>query len=190
MTTPSNIADFFFELSVLKKLPRSGSFMAGVAKPDTVGEHIFRAAEIAFVLAEMEGGNGERASFLTLIHDNGEARIGDHHKIMNAYFDAGDAEKRAFCDQSKNLPEKVGKKFCDAFDEFEERKTLEAKCAKDADLLELAFQSKEFLEQGYAGKQNWLDNIEPHVKTKSAKAIFAAMKEKQSTDWWQNLKKT
>lgn len=185
----TKIADFFFELSVLKKLPRSGSFIAGITQPDTVGEHVFRAAEIAFVLAEMQGGNGEHASFLALIHDNAEIRIGDHHRIMNRYIDTGDAEKHAFFDQSKCLPEKIGKKFRAAFEEFEKQETLEAQCAKDADLLELAFQSKEFLEQGYTGKQNWLHNINGNFHTNIAQKIFDEMIQKNSTDWWQGLKK-
>lgn len=185
----TKIVDFFFELSVLKKLPRSGSFIAGVARPDTVGEHVFRAAEIAFVLAEIEGANGEHASFLALVHDNGEIRVGDHNRLMNRYFDAGDAEKNAFYDQAKLLPTKIGEKFRNAFNEFEEQKTLESKCAKDADLLELAFQSKEFLEQGYNGKQNWLDNINGHFHTEIAQEIFDEMVKKSSTDWWQGLKK-
>lgn len=182
------IADFIFELSILKRLPRSGSFIAGVPQPDTVGEHVFRAAEIAFILAEMEGGNGEHAAFLALIHDNGEVRINDHHRIMNRYFDAGDAEARAFADQTHNLPDAVGAKFRAAFEEFEERKTIEAKCAKDADLLELAFQSKEFLERGYAGKQLWLDAIEKEVVTASGKAIFASLLQKSADDWWKCLR--
>lgn len=185
----NEIADFIFELSVLKRLPRSGSFIAGVTNPDTVGEHVFRAAEIAFILAELEGADGERAAFLTLVHDNGEARINDHHRIMNRYFDAGDAEARAFVDQTKRLPEKIGNKFRSAFAEFEARETLEAKCAKDADLLELAFQCKEFVERGYAGKQAWLDAIEHEFLTGSAKAIFAALVEKSADDWWRELKK-
>ncbi len=183
------IADFIFELSVLKKLPRSGSFIAGVARPDTVGEHVFRASEIAYILAEIEGGNGEHSSFLAMIHDNGEARIGDHHRIMNAYFDAGDAEMRAFFDQTKCLPEKIGEKFRKGFEEFEEQKTTEAQCAKDADYLELAFQAKEFLEQGFTGKQNWLDNIEGHLTTESAQKLFSTLQEKSANDWWKNLKK-
>lgn len=184
-----DIADFFFELSVLKKMPRSGAFVAGIKNPDTVGEHVFRTAEIAFLLAEMEGGHGEHSAFLALVHDNGEARVGDHHRIMNRYFDTGDAEKKAFFDQTKRLPKKIADKFQKAFLEFEERKTIEAKCAKDADYLELAFQSKEFLEQGYIGKQKWLDAIEKALKTKSAKRIFASLCKKNSNDWWQGLKK-
>ncbi len=183
-----DIADFIFELSVLKRLPRSGSFIAGVVNPDTVGEHVFRAAEIAFILAELEGANGEHAAFLTLIHDNGEARINDHHRIMNRYFDAGDAEARAFADQTTRLPEKIGSKFRAAFTEFEARETPEAKCAKDADLLELAFQSKEFLERGYAGKQAWLDAIEQDLATDSAKQIFVSLIKKSADDWWHGLK--
>ncbi len=182
------IADFIFELSVLKRLPRSGSFIAGVTNPDTVGEHVFRAAEVAFILAELEGANGERAAFLTLIHDNGETRVNDHHRIMNRYFDAGDAEARAFTDQTTRLPEKIGSKFRCAFAEFEARETIEAKCAKDADLLELAFQCKEFVERGYAGKQAWLDAIEQEFLTESAKEIFASLSKKSADDWWRGLR--
>jgi len=182
------ITDFFFELSVLKKLPRSGSFIAGISRPDTVGEHVFRAAEIAFVLAEIHKADGEHAAFLTLIHDNGETRIGDHNRLMNRYFNAGDAEKRAFYDQIRNFPKHIERKFRNAFDEFKAQKTIESKCARDADLLELAFQSKEFLEQGFSGKKNWLDNINGHFHTKIAQEIFDEMQKKSSTDWWQGLK--
>ena len=185
----NEIADFFFELSVLKKMPRSGSLVAGILRPDTVGEHVFRASELAYLLAEMEGGNGEHSAFIALIHDNGEARIGDHHRIMNRYFDIGDAEKRAFFDQCERLPEKIAKKFKQAYVEYEEQKTIEGKCARDADLLELALQSKEFLEQGFKGKKNWLDNIKPYIQTKTGKDFFKAIEEKSYNDWWQNLKK-
>lgn len=183
-----DIADFIFELSVLKRLPRSGSFIAGVVNPDTVGEHVFRAAEIAFILAELEGGDSEHATFLTLIHDNGEARINDHHRIMNRYFDAGDAEARAFADQTQGLPDYIGKKFRKGFHEFEARKTIEAQCAKDADLLELAFQAKEFLERGYAGKQIWLDAIACELKTTAGKKLFTALLHKSADDWWKEIK--
>lgn len=183
------ITNFFFELSVLKKLPRSGSFIAGVQNPDTVGEHVFRAAEIAFVLAEMEGGNGERSAFLALIHDNAETRIGDHHKIMARYIESEEAEERAFLEQSAQLPSPIQQKFLDAFTEWKEQKTREAVCARDADLLELALQSKEFLEHGYIGKSNWLENIEKMIKTSSAKNIFQEIKNGSCHDWWNGLKK-
>lgn len=184
-----SLSNFFHELSVLKILPRAGSFIAGIKNPDTVGEHVFRATQIAFVLAEMEGGNGEHSAFLVAIHDNGEARVGDHHKIMSRYISGKkDFEQRAFFDQLNGLPEKVSRKYQDAFQEFECAQTIESICAKDADLLECAFQAKEFLDQGYSGKQNWLNNIEGALKTETAKNIFQEMKSGSSMDWWKNLK--
>jgi putative hydrolases of HD superfamily len=184
-----NLSDFFFELSVLKKLPRSGSFIAGIRNPDTVGEHVFRASEIAFILADLEGANAEHSAFLAMIHDNGEARINDHHKIMSRYMDSKQAEKTAFFDQCEQLPEKTANKFREAFEEFEAQETLEAKCAKDADLLELAFEAKEQLEHGYTAKKAWLEAVSLRITTASAKQLFEALVQKSVHDWWKNLKK-
>ncbi|MCT4591928.1 MAG: HD domain-containing protein [Candidatus Gracilibacteria bacterium] len=185
----NQIADFFFELSVLKKIPRTGSLVAGIKNPDTVAEHVFRTTEIAFVLADLMGADPFRTAFMASIHDNGEARIMDHHKIMSRYLDKGEAEERAFLDQIQKLPRGIAKRFKEAFLELQECKTLEAICAHDADLLELAFQSKEFLEQGYLAKQGWLDNIEMHLTTDVARGIFEAIKNKSYNDWWIDLKR-
>ncbi len=184
------ISNFIFELSVLKRLPRSGSFIAGIKNPDTVAEHVFRASQVAFLLAELEGGNGERASFLVSIHDNAEARIGDHHKIMSRYISGKkDFEAEAFYDQISALPMPIQIKMQSAFEEFSGKKTIESICAHDADLLELAFEAKSMLEQGYAGMQDWLKNISGLLQTKSAQKIFAEMQNSTSNDWWQGLKK-
>jgi putative hydrolase of HD superfamily len=182
------ISDFIFELGVLKKLPRTGSFIAGVKNPDSVAEHVFRASNVAFILAELEGANSERASFLVTIHDNAESRIGDLHKIAVRYIDKHAAEKNAFDEQIQNLPEKIQKKFVLARDEFETRETPEAKCAHDADLLELAFEAKELLEQGYTGMQEWLRSIKPALITVSAQKIFAQLEKMSAQDWWKGLK--
>ena len=185
-----SLINFIYELSVLKKLPRSGSFIAGIQNPDTVGAHVFRATQVAFLLAEMEGGNGERAAFLVSLHDNAECRIGDHHKIMNRYIpNKKDFEAQAFYDQISDLPTIIQTKMQSAWEEFEVGKTTEAKAAKDADLLELAFEANERLQNGYTGKQNWLDNIKGGLKTSSAQKIFAQMITTDSNEWWQGLKK-
>lgn len=184
-----SIVDFIHELAILKNLPRSGSFIAGVKSPDTVGEHVFRATQIAFFLAELEGGNGERACFLVSIHDNPETRIGDLNKVQLKYFpNKKDAEVAAFYDQIENLPKPIALKMQSAFEEFEAKKTVESKCAHDADLLELAFEAKKLLSQGFEGKQNWLENISSALVTASGKSLFQEMLTSDSNDWWQGLK--
>ena len=184
------ITNFIYELSVLKKLPRSGSFIAGIRNPDTVGEHVFRATQVAFLLAELEGGNGERASFLLSVHDNAETRIGDHHKIMSRYIPhKNEFESEAFYEQIAELPMPIQLKMQSAFEEFSAGKTTESICARDADLLELAFEAKEMTEQGYTGMNDWLENIKGSLKTESAQKIFAQMMDTSSNDWWKGLKK-
>ena len=120
---------------------------------------------------------------------NPETRIGDHNKVMSRYIpNKKEIESQAFYDQIANLPAPIQTKMQSAFEEFEAGKTIEAKAAKDADLLELGFEANEMLNQSYSGKQNWLDNIAKNLVTQSAKNIFAQMIETDSNDWWRDLK--
>lgn len=183
------LVNYFFEINVLKRMKRSGSWIAGIQTPDSIAEHAFRTAQIGYILAEIENADSSKVTLMCLFHDNAEVRIGDHHKIMARYFETAKAEKKATREQLENLPKKIGEKLEKIATEFMEKKTTEAIIAKDADLLELALQSKEYLELGYEGKQNWLTNIEKSLQTKTAKQIFKAIKKGSLNDWWQGLKK-
>lgn len=65
---------------------------------------------------------------------------------------------------------------------MEEKTTLEAKIAKDADYLEMAFQAKKYLELGHTMAQNHMDNVWNALRTESGKLLFAEMKNTHSTD--------
>ncbi len=75
------------------------------------------------------------------------------------------------------------------FLEYEDRTTKEGIVAKDADMLETAFQAKEYVDLGYKTCQDWIDNVEKCLKTKSAKTLLKEMKKIEFTDWWRGLKK-
>lgn len=184
-----NIINYFIEINTLKRIKRSGSWIAGIKDPDTVAEHAFRTAQIGYVLAHLEEADVFKVTTMCLFHDNAEARIGDHHKIMARYIDTHEAEKKATKDQLQNLPKEISEKLLKLSEEFNKLESKEAIIAKDADLIELALQAKEFLELGYHGKQNWLDNIKMALKTKSAKKMFQSMEKSSINDWWQGLKK-
>lgn len=183
------IVNYFFEINTLKRIKRSGSWIAGIKDPDTIAEHAFRTAQIGYILAELEKADSSKVVLMCLFHDNGEVRIGDHHKIMAHYIDTEKAERASIHDQFQNLPPIIAKKLEQINNEFFEKETREAIISKDADLLELALQSKEYLELGYKGKQNWMDNIKIHLKTKTAKEIFKFIEKGSMNDWWQGLKK-
>ena len=53
--TIKNVVNFIFELNQLKHQKHTGFMLAGVKNPDSVAEHVMRAAQIGYILAIMEG---------------------------------------------------------------------------------------------------------------------------------------
>ena len=94
-----NVVNFIFELNQLKRQRHNGFQAAGVITPDSVAEHVCRAAQIGYILAVMEGADPEKVACMLLIHDNAEVRIGDQNKIAARYFSVKEAEVKAFDDQ-------------------------------------------------------------------------------------------
>ena len=183
------LVDFIFEVGQLKRIPHIGWLHAGIKDPERVGEHVFRASQIAYLLADQEGAEIYKTTVMTLIHDNGEARIGDHDLITRRYINGQAAEAEAFRDQCDHLPDHIGKNWKALFQEREEVKTLEAKCSKDADNLEQAFQAKEYMEQGYQNVQSWIETIEKNLHTETAKKLLKIMKKRSFFDWAREAKK-
>ncbi len=185
----ANLANYIFELGTLKKFAHSGTKLAGVREPDTIAEHAHRTAILGYILAKMEKANAEKVLLICLIHDNGEARITDLHKVARRYIDSKEAEKNAFHEQTENLPQELAHEFAGLFDEFEEKKSREAIIARDADMLETAFQCKEYLDLGHEACADWIQNVEKSLKTASAKKLLQTLKKNKFTDWWRGLKK-
>lgn len=183
------ITHFIFELNQLKRQKNAGFRLSGVKDPYSTAGHIWRAAEIGFLLAEMENANSEHVVTILIVHDNGETRIGDKHKVSARYLDTTEAEKNAFQEQITGIGNSIEEKINDYYEEFENRNTKEGIIAKDADWLEQAFQAKEYLDLGYPMVDKWIDNVEKAVETESAKKIIREMRKTNFTDWWQGLKK-
>jgi putative hydrolase of HD superfamily len=180
------IINFIFELGMLKRIKHEGWRVAGVERPESVGEHSLRAAQIAYILAHMEGySNPDEVCSMLVFHDIGECRIGDIHKIANNYIQAD--EKRAILNQTSDL-DRIGDCIFDKWSQFENKNTEAGKIAKDADLLEQAFTAKEYLEKGYV-TQNWIDNVNSLLQTNSAKNLIETLIKAKSSDWWVGLKK-
>ncbi len=184
MISYKKIVHFIFELSNLKKFKHCGIKFAGINDPDSLAEHAARAAQIAYILADLEKTDAYKCALMVLIHDNGEIRVGDQHKISASYFDLKPYESEAFEDQTKNLPKETGKMFADLHKEFEKQETKESHVARDADMLETAFQAKEHLDNGYKTAKLWIDSVRKHLKTKSGKKILKEMKKTHFADWW------
>ncbi|HCP08202.1 MAG TPA: HAD family hydrolase [Candidatus Moranbacteria bacterium] len=178
-----NTVNFIFELNQLKRQKHSGWRLAGVKDPYSIADHIMRSAQIGYILASMEGNaNPEKVAAIMMIHENGEARIGDQTKVGAKYFSKKEPEKNAFLDQLENLSGSIADKWKEYYREIEERNTPEGIIAKDADWLETAFQAKEYMDIGYVSAIDWINNVEKALETKSAKILLEEMKKTDFTE--------
>ena len=73
-----NILDFCVEVGKLKRMPRRGWVINQIKNPESIAEHIFRAAIMGWVLGGKKRGiNMEKLIKIALIHDLCEVHAGD-----------------------------------------------------------------------------------------------------------------
>src|SRR6202166_5007130 len=99
--------NFFAEAGLLKRVKRSGWWVAGIENPESVAEHCFRCAVIGYYIAHCEGVDPYKVVTQTLFNDIHEARINDLHKMGHHYIDFREAEIKAFRDQIAFLDKRV-----------------------------------------------------------------------------------
>lgn len=177
------IVDFIFESGQLKLVKRSGWWVAGIKDPESVADHSYRAAVIAFLLADMEGADPHRLASALLFHDLPETRIQDLHKISQRYVKYDDG--KVLAEQAAGLPAGARKKILSLWNLTEKEHDI----LKDADYLEVAFQAKEYAEHGHPECKDWLENAGNRLKTRSAKQLFKELLKTEPSSWWKGLKK-
>lgn len=183
------VVKFNYELGQLKRVKRSGWWVAGIKDPESVAEHSYRSAVLAYIMGKIENVDAEKAAMMALIHDLPEARLNDLHKVGARYIDFKNVEVEVLREQIMGLPAGIDKEFLMFFEQYREGSSKEGMIAKDADLLECAIQAREYLDIGFKDSQNWIDNVSRKLKTETAKELFKTMLETPSNSWWQGLKK-
>lgn len=181
--------DFFAEAGLLKRVKRSGWWVAGLNDPESVADHCFRCAVIGFYMAFEEGVDPYRVLAMTLFNDIHEARINDLHKMGHYYIDFKQAEKRVFKDQVASLPVRVKNALEDVRGDYDKQLSPEALVARDADILECLVQAKEYLDNGYPVAKKFLRRAPGFLKTRTAQQLWKALETWDSTEWWENVVK-
>ena len=126
-----NLAAFVYETGIHARTPRSGFWFLGSGN-QSVAEHLFHTAMIAYALAHMEPkADRNKVVLMALFHDIGEGRTSDHNYIHQRYGRLAEAE--AVKDIANSVP--FGGEILDLFTEEQEKITLEARLVKDADQL-------------------------------------------------------
>ena len=182
-----DIAKFMFEVGTLKRIKRGWQRHEGIPAPESVADHSHRTAVLGYILAKLEGANADKVLKMCLFHDVPESRMGDLDKVQQRYIDQREAEVKVIEEQYSGLPEGIGKEIMELLKEMNAKQSKEAVIAKDADLLELLFQAKEYADAGYKGCNYWLERNSSFLKTESAKKLFSELMKMNATDWWKGL---
>ncbi len=132
------------DLLRLKRTLRTGWDYYGYGPPETVAAHTFGVAVLTLLLGRSLKARGvtlnlERALVMALLHEAGEARIGDLHLEARRWIGPAveEGERRAAAEvlQEEDL--------LALYREFEEARTLEARLVRAADKLELLIEARE-----------------------------------------------
>jgi putative hydrolase of HD superfamily len=168
------VADYLHELGLLKLLRRSGWWLAGIRDAESVAEHSFRTAAVAWFLARQEGAEAGRVLAMAIFHDASETRTLDLHRLARKYIDGAKAEAKASREQIGRLPGGLATALKELLDEERVGETLEARVVKDADRLECLLQAREYQAQGHSVDE-WIQTSTQELSTRSAKALARAI---------------
>lgn len=179
------LASFLYEVGSLRKIARAHrQTLLTDDLSDNIASHSFRVAVISWFLAQAEKADPYKALVMALFHDIAEARSNDQNWVHKKYIKV--FENEIIRDQLQDLPqEKTLKKI---IAEYQERKTKEAKIAKDADLIDQILLLKEYEWQGNKEAPEWLRGNQ-HAKrlfSKTAKQIVKEIKNQKPHSWWSN----
>jgi putative hydrolase of HD superfamily len=149
----------------LKRVRRKGWVDRGVPDAESVADHSYRLALLAWAVARTRGLDAERALKVALLHDLAEAEVGDEtpfdDALAGADFDparfdgpaprddarsrAKHARERAALDRlAARLPAALADELRDAVGDYEAQASAEARLVKQLDRVETLLQAEEY----------------------------------------------
>jgi putative hydrolase of HD superfamily len=154
-----NLVKFLEITGTLKRIQRSGWVDVGIYQPESIADHIFRTAFLCMLYADMEGLDPLKMLRMALIHDLPEAVIGDLMPSQKTK-ESKENEETAMHNILSLLPEMQSENYLDAWNEYQEGETSEARALQQLDKLEMALQAREYEKLGSAN-----ENLKRFIKS-------------------------
>jgi putative hydrolase of HD superfamily len=159
MSNVSNVLTVLTELQRLKNLDRAGWPLRGLPNgTESVAAHSFGVGVTAMFLADQLVANGisvnvERVLRMSLLHDWAEVRVGDMPRTATEYFGA-EVRKQAEMSAFSDLVNEIGQSqtlYTDLYEDYEQRRSLEARVVKAADVIDLLVEALALEQAGARG---------------------------------------
>ena len=178
--------EFLFEIGSMRFLERTWKRFLNNDFAN-VTEHTFRVMWISMMLAKYEKAKDiNKVILMALLHDVPESRTGDVNYLYRCYTER--KEKQAFDDIFRGTS--MSEDIRVIWKEYEERKTLESKIVKDADILDVELELCEQRSKGDKIGEIWSKEREKKIKsqlhTKSAKKFWDEIRKADPHGWHLN----
>jgi putative hydrolase of HD superfamily len=176
----NSIANFLFEVGMLRRTPRSGYQFLGSGN-ESVAEHILRTVFVGYTLCKMDQALDElRVLKMCILHDLPEARTGDMNYVNKKYVSV-DEEKAV-----RELTEELffGEDIRSIIEEFNAKRTKESLVTRDADQIALILQLKECGDLGNKYSEEWIGFAVQRLTTENGKKLAERIVSTDSSCWW------
>ncbi len=161
MIQNSDLEKISHDYLTLKKIRRTGWQLRGIRDAESLADHSFGVVLMTLLLAEhMESFaiDRDKAVAIAIVHELGEARVGDIPFTALTYFPAkSETEIRAVDDILEPLG-KTKTEFSSLFREFEEKASTEARFVRAIDKLEMLITAFEYEKAGFTGLSEFWEN--------------------------------
>ena len=178
-----DIIELLHKIGKLKDLKRTGWVLRKVPNPESVADHSFRTSIMALLLADKLKLDNNKCVQMALIHDISESLAGDitpHDKITED--EKHNLEKKAIQSLFKDVN---GNNIMELWNEYEEKKSPEAKFIYELDKIEMLLQAFEY-EQKYKDEDIDLSEfwtyVEERVKEPKILEILNILKRRKGGD--------
>uniref|UniRef100_A0A0B7ACJ9 5'-deoxynucleotidase HDDC2 n=1 Tax=Arion vulgaris TaxID=1028688 RepID=A0A0B7ACJ9_9EUPU len=144
----TKIFQFMKLIGQLKQVERTGWVRNKVKDPESVAEHMYRMAMMAFAIPSNSGLDRDKCIKIALVHDMAESMVGD----LTPWCGVSKEEKNRREDEATShiaglLAEDAAMEVYQLWLEYENQSSPEAKFVKDLDKFEMLFQAYEYENQ-------------------------------------------
>ncbi len=205
-TLAGSILPFFQLATRLKAVRRQGWLDRGVDDPESVADHSWSVALLAWLLAAGRPGlDRERVLLLGLVHDLPEAVVGDATPFDHLRDDSGNIAPEHFKDPPEyladtrvakqqreaagigemvaTLPDDLAAGIRSAWREYDQGRTAEARFVKQIDKLETVFQALAYRnEQSDLTIESFIHGADRDIADPLVRVLFDALLDADETD--------
>lgn len=172
------LIEAYFEFNHLKQLYRQGWLRVGISpeRCESVAEHSLGVALLCLFIADswFPEADASKIVRIALLHDLGEARVGDitpHDGVNPTQKHA--LERQAVAQILGKLPR--GAEYLALWEEYEQGASFEAKLVRQVDRLEMSLQACVYEHQGFGDLSQFFASAEKVMESPQLRAVLTEL---------------